>query len=558
MSEDAVLPPTHRWPARRREGAPRRAHLGFAILFAAYAAFVLLSLPRYGPTWDVFNEFPRATAYVSHVLGQETPSGKSPWHRVSYEQARSHHGGSANGCLPSLIAAATGKVLWEKLRWLGYIDAYHSGLALLWLLFVAHFYFRLTELHGPRLALVATVLLALTPRIVAHVPNNMKDVPALAFATAAMLELAVALTRRRPRRIFAAALFAACAMASKFVAAIVVLPAALLVALALRHGGLAPDLRRRCALMLLSVPLLTAVLFVAHWPYLWAPPSVIWERLVMLAEPIGRRTGSGPSLYPLMMAVITTPILTLAGLFCAAVAALLKPAEERRERVLLAVYAFWMLAVLGVFSSGKIVLFDGIRHFLLFLPPAAVLSAWGLLRASDTILARIAGRGGGRRWPAALALAMIVLASLAPIALYHPYEIAYFNGLVGGLPGATRFSFGRAFRAYEPGDYWGTSVRACVEWSALHLPAGAAVWISVPDVFAPRRLFRLRRGLAYVRPADRQEGRPHYLIFAYRRGWFGREEKVALRGGEVVHREVVREVPLSFVVRLPEEEPEAK
>ena len=131
----------------------RPVGLAAAALFPVYSAFLLLSLPRYGATWDVFYEFPRATAYLSHVLGEQTPSGASPWHAMSYQEARSHHGGSANGCLPSLVAAATGKLFFEKLGVLDYVDAYHLGLVLLWLLFVIHFHSRLVELHGPRLAL---------------------------------------------------------------------------------------------------------------------------------------------------------------------------------------------------------------------------------------------------------------------------------------------------------------------------------------------------------------------------------------------------------------------
>ena len=206
----------------RNEPEPRPSRRGFAIFFVPYAAFLLLSLPDYGAIWDVPYEFPRATAYLSHALGEETPTRASPWHLLSYEQARSTHGGSVNGCLPSLVAAFTGKIFYEKLRLLDYVDAYHLGLVFLWLIFLIHFHSRLSLLHGARLAFVATVLLALAPRVVGHVPNNMKDVPGLAFGTAALLELAIALTRGLPRRVYLAALLLACAVSSKFVTAIVV------------------------------------------------------------------------------------------------------------------------------------------------------------------------------------------------------------------------------------------------------------------------------------------------------------------------------------------------
>ena len=536
-----------------------RAHSRFAIFYAAYAAFLVLSLPRYGATWDVFYEFPRATAYLSHFLGEETPSGVSPWHRLSYSEAESQRF-SMNPCLPSLIAASTGKLFFENLRILDHNDAYHLGLALLWLLFVPHFYLRLAELHGPRLALVATVLLTLAPRIVAHVPNNMKDVPALAFATAALLELAVALTRGRPRRIYLAALFVGCAVSSKFVAGILVVPGAFLVYLALRKGGLAPEARRAVVVPLLTVPIVSVVVLVAHWPYLWAPPALLWARCLEMLEAFGWRRGSGPSIYPFAMAAMTTPILVLAGLACAAVAAFRtrgaaptvagSPAEERAERALLLFYAVWMLAVLTAFSSGRIALFDGVRHFMLFLPPATVLAAWGILRASDGALARLRSRAIDDRWPKALLVPLVLVASIVPIARFHPYEIAYFNGLAGGLRGATGIRFGGNVLEFEPRDYWGTSVRAAVEWANENLPRRSSVWISVPPLFSEFEVYPLRPDMAYRAPPRRRKRKPHYLIFINRQKWMGRLERQALERGEIVHREEVQGVPLSFVVRI--------
>ncbi len=509
---------------------------------------MLVSLPRYGPTWDVLYEFPRATAYVSHALGETPPSNISPWHQLSYERAQSEHGGSVNGCLPSLIAAATGKLFYEKLGVLDYIDAYHLGLALLWLLFVIHFHSRLAELHGPRLALIATVLLALAPRIVAHVPNNMKDLPALAFGTAALLELAVGLTHGRPRRIYLTALFVGCAVSSKFVAGVIAVPGAVLVFLALRGGGLVAHLRPAYWLPLASIPVVTVAVFIGHWPYLWEPPAEIWARLGELAEIIARRTGGSPSLYPFVMAAITSPLLMLAGLASALAATFCKPAETRVDRTLLLFYTVWLLGVLAIFSSGRVALFDGVRHFLLFLPPSAILAAWGLLRASDGLCERISERGWNVRWARTSIAPLVVLVSLVPLARYHPYEVTYFNSLVGGLPGATELRF-RAVRGFEPRDYWGTSVRASFEWANQHLPKGAALTVSRPRRFD--RVFRRRPDLTQANP-NSPAAWPYYLIFAQRKGWLGEHEQAALRHGELVHQEEIQGVPLSFVYRITE------
>ena len=94
------------------------------------------------------------------------------------------------------------------------------------------------------------------------------------------------------------------------------------------------------------------------------------------------------------------------------------------------------------------------------------------------------------------------------------------------------------------------SVRAAVDWANERLPAGAAVWISLPPRFGELRLYRLRPDLVYAEPSELQPTRPHYLIFLNRPRWFHSEERTAIQRGELVHQEAMDGVPLSFVYRL--------
>jgi len=524
---------------------------GFALFFLGYAIFLLASLPSYGPTWDVFGEFPRATAYVDQLFGGETPSGISPWHHLSYEAAQSELAYSANPVLPSLIAALSGKIFFETFGLLGYIDAYHLGLVTLWLLFLIHFHLRMTELHGERLALLATILLALAPRVLAHVPNNPKDLPALAFGTAGLLEIAVAVTRDRPRRIYFAAFFIGCAISSKFTAGIIAIPGIVLIYLALREGPFIPWRRLPFLLPLASIPIVTALILFAHWPYLWESPATIRDRLHTVLSLAGTRTGTGPSFYPFIMCFITTPVVTLAGLAAAAGAWIKKPSEDRSERVLLAFHVVWLLSVLAIFASGIVALFDGVRHFLLAVPPLIVLSAWGILRVVDAVVPMLAERGVGPRVSGATLAGVLLLAAIVPVALYHPYETAYYNVFAGGLRGARQIDFGENVLDFEAGDYWGTSIRGAVDWANANLPENSALWISLPPRFAEKRLYPLRSDLVYASLAERRPGRAHYLLFLNREGWFWKTERQVMRSGERVHQEEVRGVPLAFVYRLP-------
>ena len=122
----------------------------------------------------------------------------------------------------------------------------------------------------------------------------------------------------------------------------------------------------------------------------------------------------------------------------------LEPATQRHLVVAMAV----VLPVAWVLVS-RAVLYDGLRHMLFLVPPLAVLGGSAL----DAVLRRMArARPALRRLATGLTIFYLgVLA--ATLVRYHPYEYVYFNGLVGGLPGAAS--------EFET-DYWGASYKAAV------------------------------------------------------------------------------------------------
>jgi hypothetical protein len=297
---------------------------------------------------------------------------------------------------------------------------------------------------------------------------------------------------------------------------------------------------------------LTVAVLIGHWPYLWAPPAVIWERLGDVFRAGATRTGARASWYPFVMAAITTPLVTLVGLAAAVRWPRRGAALESSTgtptgtltggaRALGPFLWIWVLSVLAVFSSGVLTLYDGVRNFLLFLPPVAMLAAIGLVRLGDALRPRHG---------LATALALALAGNAVPIALYHPYEVTYYNALIGGLPGATDLDFGERVFDFEPRDYWATSVRACMRWVDANAPDGACVFVSLPPLFGELKVYPLRPGLLQVAPDKAPPGAPRYLVFPNRRRWFGDAEHAAIATGELVHQEEARGVPLSFVYRL--------
>jgi len=284
--------------------------------------------------------------------------------------------------------------------------------------------------------------------------------------------------------------------------------------------------------------------FLAHWPYFWVAPSSLPDRLVELHANVAQRSGRFVmSWYPLIMVLYTTPPVVL--LLAAAALAWL-PLNLRRTRgdqLLFALYVGWFATVLVAFSSGAVDLFDGIRHFIHFWPPLAILSGWGAVSLWSA---------AARRVPAlstavsrAVGAAILLAAVLPGVAMYHPFEVTYFNVLAGGLPGATALRFGPDVLEFEPRDYWGTSLRRAVKWANENLPAGARVSVSVPPRF--HRVYGFRSDLEPIVPTL---AATDYLLFVNRPRFFRRLERFALRRGELVHVESVQGVPLCFVFRL--------
>jgi len=529
-----------------------RSPIPFLVFFCAYAIFLVVELPRYGLTFDVPYEFSRATAYVERFLSgrtdplQSPPERRPPWHVLSWDTAKNSLTLSLHASLPSMIAAVSGKLFFEKLGLLGAVDAFHLGLTILWLGLLVYFYLCLRQLHDGAVALLASIVLALAPRVVGEVHNNMKDVPAMAFSTLALLEVAVAVVHARPRRLYAAATLFGCALASKLSAATAMVPAAVLLLLWHRAGGLWPRVPRGYWVPLVVAPLVALSIVVACWPYLWALPPELWDRLENLRAHLGLRVRDEVriSSYPLAMVLYTTPPAVLALALASLTAPEALNRQGRATRFLYWYYAGWLAWVLFSFSVSRVQLFDGIRHFLLVWPPLAILAAVGAVHCG-----RWLGRGGAtRRLAAGGGLVLLGGSLVHPLVRYHPYEVTYFNALVGGLPGATTLDFGDAVDDFEARDYWGTSLRAAVGWANAHLPAGAYVSFGVPPMVGD--YYELRADLQPVEWEPGTTYAPHYAIFICRSRWYRGLEHAALERGEPVYEVEVEGVALSVVYRL--------
>jgi hypothetical protein len=124
------------------------------------------------------------------------------------------------------------------------------------------------------------------------------------------------------------------------------------------------------------------------------------------------------------------------------------PAGLRIHRSSLVLLVFAQVFPLVYVIAKHTTLYDEIRHLMFLLPPLAVFAGLGLVYFFSLLK-------GGRVWKvvALLILAAYMAMHVATLVRIHPYQYAYYNEVIKGLPGAhNRFET----------DYWATSFRELV------------------------------------------------------------------------------------------------
>jgi len=116
---------------------------------------------------------------------------------------------------------------------------------------------------------------------------------------------------------------------------------------------------------------------------------------------------------------------------------------------MLALTEVWLIAPLVLFVIARPNIYGGMRHFLFILPALGVLAAYGAARILGAInFSRV-------RLAVGVLLLVVLLLPVLDLVALHPYQMTYFNALVGGTDGAS----GKYWT-----DYWVSSYREAIDW----------------------------------------------------------------------------------------------
>lgn len=432
--------------------------------------------------------------------------------------------------VPELLSLVTG-VVFERI--VGPLRAYRLATVLLFAVAAGVLARFVRTRWGPWAAAAALGALVFDPRPFADAQQITADSDTGAFwFLAALANLRACETGRRP---WLFGVFAALAVMCKATGVLVV-PAMLLWALLHRPPGWWKPLAW-------AVPVMPAVM-AALMPPWWADPlggMTRWAR-VFLAYPqkvpvyyLGRLYDSVRTFLPwhnsaVLTATMVPPgLLLLAGVGLAAVvvrairrgrpAGEEGPAGRLPDRVVGSWAAINFLTWVVLRMTPYLPAHDGLRQMVpafYFLP---ILAGYG---------ARwLAGPARGVRGWAGRAVVVGCLAGAAWSTLaIHPYELAYYNALIGGPRGAKAAGMESTYT-------WDAATVDVLDWMNAHLPAGSTVLIFPPpnvQTFAwEQRWGRLRPDLtllnldtpdAGARVAQMLGPRPCFLILQLRQGLY--------------------------------------
>lgn len=446
-SHVSIAPPTP------REWFLIRAGLWIAL--ALGIATVLLTYRDYGATWDeaIQAEYGELAVRYFATAGKDQSCN-------SFGDLR--HYGPLIEMIPALVYSSTEA---------GKYEVRHLVLGLLATLTIPATWLYGRLFGDPRVALFSVIAVTSVPRFYGHWFNNSKDIPFAVLVLCFMLTLAAAFTEPtiRWRKMLACGLamgLALCARPGGFPLFALYLCAAAGTWLVTRERSergepVSVAVWRLVPKVSLVVGLAWAVM-VLPWP--WAHGNAVLHPIESMRYAVkfptiiqvlfdGATIPSNelPRSYIWKYVLIGTPLTVLALALAGLLLGLRDQLADWRSRQsrMVTLTQVWFFAPMLLYMLVKPNVYGGMRHFLFVLPPLGILAAFGaagLLRMVRN-----------RRWRRAawIALLAVLLMPVTDLVRLHPYQMTYYNALVGGTAGASeRYWTDYSLSSYKEAIGW--------------------------------------------------------------------------------------------------------
>ncbi len=391
------------------------------------------------------------------------------------------------------------------------IAAARVGAGILFGVVAAALYLWVSGREGERAGIMAVVAFVLMPRIFAH--GHFANIEMAMLLLWLLTTIAFEKGIRDIRWSVACGCLFGLALLTKINA--VFLPLVLVPWGGIFHG-------RKVIRNVLFMALLGPVIFFAGWPVMWHHP--VLATMSYLANKFGRPlvethylgttydTTAAPWHYPFVMLLATAPLAVVAAAACG-VARVVHSLRSRGRAAAHRALILWSFAfpVLLLALPG-VPKYDGVRLMLTAYPFLAVLAVWGAGWAWDRVRPRLRRP----RLVGSVIAGAVTLWLLAPVVMFHPYQLSYYGEIVGGPWGANRLGFETT--------YWHETFDTdALSYLNEHVPQGGRVAM----VAVEYRVWRIYQILDEVRPDIRHgdffEAEWDYLVVVMRQGKLHRQ-----------------------------------
>ncbi|GAP39396.1 ArnT family glycosyltransferase [Flexilinea flocculi] len=449
-----------------------------AILFIlVFCLSGISTLTQYGATWDeslgnlffgerylhYFSSFDpnylRFDEYLSMHKNHQLDLFKSPCRGIPHQFP----------ALADTASAATMYVFSYKLKWLDPIDAFHLFPILLVSSFLVVFYFFISKRLGKWVGLFSILFMGTFPRLWGDMHFNVKDIPEMVFFGFALLAFWVWYENPSWKRAVLVGLAGGVALGVK--ANALFLP----VTFILGFWPIAPKAmwnhiktRYFQYILMLASGLITYFL---SWPYLYSNPSNVKNYFSYI---FSRGTTSASIIWNWQPLSITIAVIPEIMLLCLVIGLYFSIIQIRKKKeIAYRLALIWFLVPIirnSIFSSVN---FDGIRHFLEFVPAAALLAGMG----AASIINLIGKQNKKTVIASGISLFLLTTINTAFIIKeFGSYQYIYFNKICGGLAGGKE-----KFGADEATDYWGSSYRKGLKWLSKNADRDSKLYVAVGD-----------------------------------------------------------------------------
>ena len=388
-----------------------------------------------------------------------------PWHKEGA------YGRINHPQITPILSALSCKIFFQKLNWLNSIDAHHLPLLIISsagiFILVFFIYFATANLF---LAMSSGLFLGLFPRFFALSHSNPADAASAIAIIIATVLFYIGFKNKKLLIIFLAAFFLGVNFSVK-ANAVITVAASLSWILVEKKGRLWNQNWKENDFLILPVYFLLAfIVFMASHPFYWDMMSIneIFTKSMELIE-YEKNTGIGENprwniSQPFVLFAVTPPIMIFTFPF-----GLVYFFKNYRSLFFLFFFLFFWSLFRTCLPYTKN--FDGIRHYIEVAVPIAIFSAAGLSFLTEWFCKKLS-KTLSPYMVRFLSFFLVLSCMVYPIYKYFPYEIVYFNSLVGG---AKRALYNPRL-AYWSGDYWQSSSWEIVKWLNQNAEKNSSVY----------------------------------------------------------------------------------